>query len=298
MTDQLIQRPEVLTFYDPATNTFSHIVIDPDSSSCMVLDPVLDLDYASGEISYSNADELVECIRKRGLKLEMIIETHVHADHLSAAPYLQAVLGGKIGIGSKISLVQDAFGKVFNAGTKFERDGSQFDVLFDDGDEYLVGGLIGKALHTPGHTPACMTHVIGDCAFVGDTIFMPDSGTARADFPGGDAGELFESIQRILSLPDETKLYMCHDYQPGGREVEYMTTVAEEKAKNIHVKQGTDARDFIAMREARDDSLGMPKLILPSLQVNMRAGHFPNPEDNNDVYLKVPIKGLKRTLIS
>lgn len=293
MNNQNSLSPEVFTFYDKETYTFSHIVKDPLSNACALIDPVLDLDYASGTISYESADEIIDCIRKKELSLELIIETHVHADHLSAAPYIQQNMGGRVAIGKHISVVQNVFGKVFNAGTEFERDGSQFDVLFEDNDKYSIGNLEGIALHTPGHTPACMTHVIGDCAFVGDTIFMPDSGTARADFPGGDASVLFESIQKILSLPDETKLYMCHDYQPNERSVEFLTTVKEQKENNIHVKSGTSSEDFVAMREARDKTLGMPKLILPSLQVNMRAGHFPEADNNDSTYLKIPVTGLK-----
>lgn len=290
--------PDVSTFYDKATNTFSYLIKDPSSNSCAVVDPVLDFDYASGNISYEGADTIVDAIRKADLMLEVIIETHVHADHLSAAPYLQDVLGGKIAIGSQISVVQDTFGKVFNAGTEFERDGSQFDILFNDGDEYQIGNLQGRAWHTPGHTPACMTHLMGNCAFVGDTLFMPDSGTARVDFPGGDARQLYQSIQRIFTLPDDTLLYLCHDYQPGGREVKNVTSVDEQKRTNIHVREGTDIDNYVLMREARDQTLGMPKLILPSLQVNMRAGHFPHPETNEEIYLKVPVYGLKKTLVS
>lgn len=298
MNDSANLNPEVSTYYDQATNTFSYLVRDPSSKACAIVDPVLDLDYASGNIAYGSADRIIESVRKQRLSLELIIETHVHADHLSAAPYIQGVLGGKIAIGSQISVVQETFGKVFNAGTEFERDGSQFDLLFNDGDEYQIGELVGKALHTPGHTPACMTHLIGDCAFVGDTLFMPDSGTARVDFPGGDARQLYNSIQRIFCLPDETKLFMCHDYQPGGRGVENVTSVGEQKARNIHVKVGTDIDDYVSMREARDQTLGMPRLILPSLQVNMRAGHFPEPESNDEVYLKVPVSGLRKALAS
>ncbi|HDZ08361.1 MBL fold metallo-hydrolase [Pseudohongiella sp.] len=285
-------KPDVFPFFDKQTSTFSYIVKDPTSSACAVIDSVLNLDYNSGRTSHTSADEIIEYIRKHQLQLVWIIETHVHADHLSAAPYIQEKLGGKLGIGSHIATVQDVFGKVFNAGTEFARDGSQFDHLFKDGDSYEIGALTGKAIHTPGHTPACMTHLIGDAAFVGDTLFMPDGGTARADFPGGDARVLYRSIRKLLSLPGETRLFMCHDYQPNGREVEYVTTVAEERASNIHVHDGITEDDFVAMREARDATLDMPVLILPSLQVNMRAGHFPPAEDNNIVYLKVPVNAL------
>lgn len=285
-------KPDVFPFFDKQTSTFSYIVKDPTSSACAVIDSVLNLDYNSGRTSHTSADEIIEHIRKHQLKLVWLIETHVHADHLSAAPYIQEKLGGKLGIGSHITTVQDVFGKVFNAGTEFARDGSQFDHLFEDGDSYEIGALTGKAIHTPGHTPACMTHLIGDAAFVGDTLFMPDGGTARADFPGGDARVLYRSIKKLLALPGETRLFMCHDYQPDGREVEYVTTVADECASNIHVHDGVTEDEFVAMREARDATLDMPVLILPSLQVNMRAGHFPPAEDNNIVYLKVPVNAL------
>ncbi|MGR7995852.1 MULTISPECIES: MBL fold metallo-hydrolase [unclassified Xanthobacter] len=285
-------RPEVTGFFDPDTNTISYVVKDPASSACAVIDSVLDLDYAAGRLATSSADRIIAFVRGHGLTVEWLIETHVHADHLSAAPYLQRELGGRIGIGAQITVVQDTFGKVFNEGTEFRRDGSQFDHLFEDGDRYTIGRLEGQALHTPGHTPACMTHVIGDAAFVGDTLFMPDGGTARADFPGGDAHVLYRSIQKVLSLPDETRLFMCHDYAPGGREVRYETTVAEERAHNIHVHEGVSEAAFVALRTARDATLGMPRLILPSLQVNMKAGQLPEPEANGKRFLKVPLDTL------
>ena len=285
-------KPEVVPFFDEPTNTFSYVVKDPTSKSCAVVDSVMEIDYAAGRLSLDGADKIIDYIRSHDLKLEWIIETHVHADHLSAAPYIQEKLGGRVGIGSQITVVQDTFGRIFNAGTEFARDGSQFDQLFEDGDEYTVGNMVCHAIHTPGHTPACMTHIMGDAAFVGDTLFMPDGGTARADFPGGDARILYKSIQRVLSLPDETRLFMCHDYMPNGREVEYETTVAAEKEANIHVHVGTSEDQFVAMREARDATLGMPRLILPSLQVNMRAGHLPGAEDNGTVYLKLPLNVL------
>ena len=216
----------------------------------------------------------------------------MHADHLSAAPYIQQKLGGKLGIGAKITVVQETFGKIFNEGTEFQRDGSQFDRLFEDGDTYSIGTMKAFAIHTPGHTPACMTHVIGDAAFVGDTLFMPDGGSARADFPGGDAGTLYDSIQKVLALPDEMRLFMCHDYGPNGRDIQWETTVGEEKAHNIHVGEGTTREEFVAMREARDATLDMPKLIIPSLQVNMRAGELPPPDDSGKRFLKVPVNGL------
>ncbi|MGA1741753.1 MAG: MBL fold metallo-hydrolase [Pseudohongiellaceae bacterium] len=291
-TPDISVKPEVAAFFDKDTNTFSYVVKDPDSKSCAIVDSVMNLDYASGTITFDGADEIIAYVREHKLEVEWLIETHVHADHLSAAPYIQKKLGGKLGIGSNIRIVQKLFGRVFNAGTEFQRDGSQFDHLFEDGDAYQIGGMTAYAMHTPGHTPACMTHVVGDAAFVGDTIFMPDGGTARADFPGGDAGVLYHSIQRLLSLPEETRLFMCHDYCPDGREVEYETTVAEEKAKNIHVHDGITHDQFVEMREARDLTLDMPRLILPSLQVNMRAGHLPPAEDNNMVYLKLPINAF------
>lgn len=285
-------RPAVIAFFDEDSNTFSYVVRDPASAACAVVDSVLDMDYAAGRISTAGADRIIDYIRQHELELQWLIETHVHADHLSAAPYIQQALGGRIGIGERIVAVQDTFGKIFNAGTEFARDGSQFDQLFADGDEYRVGSIRCHAVATPGHTPACMTHVMGDAAFVGDTLFMPDSGTARADFPGGDARQLYRSIQRVLSLPAEVRLFMCHDYMPGGRAVAYETTVAAERAANIHVREGITEDDFVHMREARDATLDMPRLILPSLQVNMRAGKLPEQEDNGTVYLKVPINAL------
>ena len=285
-------KPEVTAFFDAPTNTISYVVKDPDSNACAVVDSVMDIDYAAGRITYDSADAIITHIRDHGLKLEWLIETHVHADHLSAAPYIQGKLGGKIGIGEQITVVQEVFGKVFNEGTEFRRDGSQFDRLFKDGNSYSIGSLKAFALHTPGHTPACMTHVIGDAAFVGDTLFMPDGGSARADFPGGDARTLFRSMRRILELPPETRLFMCHDYGPNGREIRWESTVAEERAHNIHVRDGMTEDEFVAMREARDKTLGMPRLILPSLQVNMRAGALPPAEPNGRVFLKLPVNAL------
>ncbi|MCH9809168.1 MAG: MBL fold metallo-hydrolase [Alphaproteobacteria bacterium] len=285
-------KPEVQGFFDEATNTISYIVKDPASNACAIIDSVMDIDYAAGRVTFAHADAIIAAIRERGLTLQWLIETHVHADHLSAAPYIQEQLGGKIGIGKQITLVQETFGKVFNEGTEFQRDGSQFDRLFEDGDTYEIGTLQALVIHTPGHTPACMTHIIGDAAFVGDTLFMPDSGSARADFPGGDAGILYDSIQKVLSLPDDTRLFMCHDYAPDGREIRWETTVGEERNHNIHVGGGITREEFVAMREARDKTLSMPKLIIPSLQVNMRAGQFPPSEDDGTPYLKVPINKL------
>ncbi|MFY0635704.1 MAG: MBL fold metallo-hydrolase [Vannielia sp.] len=283
--------PEVQAFFDAATNTISYVVKDPASTHCAVIDSVMDIDYAAGRITHDNADEIIAYVEKNSLTVDWLIETHVHADHLSAAPYIQQRLGGKIGIGVHITTVQDTFGKVFNEGTEFQRDGSQFDALFEDGDTYKIGGLNAVALYTPGHTPACMTHVIGNAAFVGDTLFMPDGGSARADFPGGDAGVLFDSIMKVLSLPGEMRLFMCHDYGPGGREIAWETTVNEEKANNIHVGAGKTREDFIKFRTERDATLDMPKLIIPSLQVNMRAGEIPTDEDGRPM-LKVPLNGL------
>jgi glyoxylase-like metal-dependent hydrolase (beta-lactamase superfamily II) len=284
--------PEVTAFFDPATNTISYVVKDPASDACAIVDSVMDIDYAAGRISYHHADEIIAFVEKHGLRVEWLLETHVHADHLSAAPYIQGKLGGKLGIGSKITVVQETFGKIFNEGTEFQRDGSQFDRLFEDGDTYTIGTMSAFAIHTPGHTPACMTHVIGDAAFVGDTLFMPDGGSARADFPGGDAGTLYDSIQKVLSLPNAMRLFMCHDYGPNGRDIQWETTVGEEKAHNIHVGKGTTREEFVAMREARDATLDMPKLIIPSLQVNMRGGELPPPDDSGKRFLKVPVNGL------
>lgn len=284
---------DVKGFFDTDTNTISYVVTDKKTAICAVIDSVLDLDYASGNIKYENVDKIVDFITENHLKLEWLVETHVHADHLSAAPYIQQKLGGRIAISKEIVHVQKIFGKIFNAGTEFERDGSQFDLLLNDGDSYSIGNLQAKAIHTPGHTPACMAHMIEDCVFVGDTLFMPDGGTARADFPGGDARVLYRSIQKILALPDETRLFVCHDYMPEGRKVEWETTVAEQKNNNIHIGGAISEDEFVKLRETRDVTLGMPKLIMPSIQVNMRAGHMPPSEDDGKTYLKVPISGIK-----
>ena len=283
--------PQVQAFFDDATNTISYIVKDPASAACAIIDSVMDIDYAAGRITYDHADEMIGQIEAQGLTLEWIIETHVHADHLSAAPYIQQKLGGKIGIGSKIMVVQETFGKVFNEGTEFQRDGSQFDRLFEDGDTYTVGEMQCFAMYTPGHTPACMVHVMGDAAFAGDTLFMPDGGSARADFPGGDAGQLYDSIQKVLSLPDAMRLFMCHDYGPNGRDIQWETTVGDERVHNIHVGGGKTKEEFVKFRTERDAQLAMPKLIIPSLQVNIRAGNVPKDKDGNPV-LKVPVNGL------
>ena len=285
--------PEVRAFFDHDSNTVSYVVTDPITKKAAIIDSVLDFDYASGTISYNHADMIIDYVTKQKLDVEWMIETHVHADHLSAAPYIQQKLGGKIGISKRISEVQTVFGKLFNAGTEFERDGSQFDRLFADCDSYKIGELDGMAIATPGHTPACMVHLIGDAVFVGDTLFMPDSGTARADFPGGDARTLYQSIQKILALPDETRMFVCHDYAPNGREFLWQTTVGAQRANNIHVGNNASEDSFVEMREKRDASLAMPRLIMPSIQVNMRAGHMPDAEDNGSTYLKVPVQGLK-----
>ncbi|MCA8892191.1 MAG: MBL fold metallo-hydrolase [Hyphomonas sp.] len=285
--------PVVTAFFDEPTFTVSYVVTDPETKVCAVVDSVLDFDPASGRTNTESADEIIDFIQKNDLKVEWILETHVHADHLSAAPYLQEQLGGKIAIGAEIRTVQDTFGKIFNEGTRFQRDGSQFDKLMVDGDTFRIGNIEAHALHTPGHTPACMTYVVGDAAFVGDTMFMPDYGTARADFPGGDARTLYRSIKKVLSLPPETRLFMCHDYKaPGRDEYKWETTVAEERAHNIHVHDGVTEDEFVAMREARDATLDMPRLILPSIQINMRAGQMPEPDDNGTSYLKIPLNAL------
>lgn len=293
-TPDLSVSPEVVAFFDDDSNTISYVLKDPNSNACAVIDSVMDFDYASGEISYESADEIIAFILDKGWTLEWLIETHVHADHLSAAPYIQRKLGGKLGIGDQISVVQETFGKIFNEGTEFQRDGSQFDRLFKDGDSYQIGTLTAYTLFTPGHTPADMVHVIGNAAFVGDTLFMPDGGSARADFPGGDARTLYRSIQRLLQLPDELRLFMCHDYGPNGRDIRWETTIGEQREHNIHVGKGTSEDKFVEMREARDATLKMPRLIIPSLQVNMRAGHLPQAEDNGTSYLKVPLNGLTK----
>lgn len=290
--------PEVIPFFDEPTNTLTYIVRDPDSEHCALVDSVLDLDYASGTINYQSADRVIGYIRENRLTLDWILETHVHADHLSAAPYIKQELGGRIAIGDHIRTVQHTFGEIFAAGAGFSHDGSQFDVLLAEGDVIDVGGVTGYAMHTPGHTPACMSYVIGDAVFVGDTLFMPDYGTARCDFPGGDAATLYRSIKRILSLPQETRIFVCHDYLPEGRELEFETTVAAERAGNIHVKDGISENQFVDMREKRDATLGMPRLILPSLQVNMRAGHLPPPEADGRFFFKVPLNAFDGPALS
>lgn len=288
----MAQTPDVKAFFDPATWTISYVVRDPNSTSCAIVDSVMDIDYAAGRISYESADAIIAYIEAEGLTLEWLLETHVHADHLSGAPYIQNKLGGKIGIGENITVVQDVFGKVFNEGTEFQRDGSQFDRLFKDGDTFKIGTLDCFTMHTPGHTPACMTHTVGNATFTGDTLFMPDGGSARADFPGGDAATLYDSIQKVLALPDDMRLFMCHDYGPNGRDIEWETTVGDEKEHNIHVGAGKTKEEFVKFREERDAELDMPRLIIPSLQVNMRAGELPPADKDGKTFLKVPVNGL------
>ena len=286
-------KPEVKAFFDEATNTISYVVREPQGNTCAIVDSVLDYDPAAGSTDTTSADAIIAWVKDQGLNVAWILESHVHADHLSAAPYLQERLGGKIGIGSNITVVQNTFGKIFNEGTAFQRDGSQFDALFNEGDTIHIGQLRADVLHTPGHTPACLTYVIGDAAFVGDTLFMPDFGTARCDFPGGSAEDLYNSIQKILALPDDTRIFVGHDYKaPGRDEFAWETTVGEQKAMNIHIGAGKPIEDFVSMRTTRDAQLGMPRLILPSLQTNMRAGNLPEPEDNGARYFKVPINQL------
>ena len=286
-------QPHVEAFFDPATFTYSYVVSDASTQHCAIIDSVLDYDPASGRTSHSSADRLIDYVKAHKLQVDWLLETHVHADHLSAAPYLQRELGGQLAIGEHITTVQNTFGKLFNAGSEFATDGRQFDHLFKDGDTFAIGSLQARALHTPGHTPACMTYLIGDAGFVGDTLFMPDYGTARCDFPGGDARTLFQSIRKLFALPDDTRLFMCHDYKaPGRDDFRYQTTVAEQRSLNVHVHEGISEADFVAMRSARDATLGMPQLILPSVQVNMRAGQLPPAEDNGTRYLKIPLDVL------
>ena len=286
-------QPNVEAFFDPTTFTYSYVVTDPESKRCAIVDSVLDYDPAAGRTSHHSADRLIEYVQDNQLQVDWLLETHVHADHLSAAPYLKRELGGQLAIGEHITTVQNTFGKLFNAGTEFATDGRQFDRLFKDGDCFQIGTIEARAIHTPGHTPACMTYLIGNAAFVGDTLFMPDYGTARCDFPGGDARTLFQSIRKLFELPDTTQLFMCHDYKaPGRDDFRNQTTIAEEREHNVHVHEGIDEAAFVAMRSARDATLGMPTLILPSVQVNMRAGQLPPAEDNGTRYLKIPLDVL------
>ena len=292
MDTEIAARAAIKGFFDPATSTISYVVADAATRRAAIVDSVLDYDPKAGRTSTKSADAIIAHVRENGLAIDWHLETHAHADHLSAAPYLKGELGGLIAIGEAITVVQRAFQKVFNTEATFATDGSQFDHLFEDGETFRIGGLEARVIHTPGHTPACVSYVIGDAAFVGDTLFMPDYGTARCDFPGGDAHTLYHSIRKLLALPAATKLYMCHDYQPGGRAPQWQTTVGEERASNIHVHDGVSEDAFVAMRMARDRTLDMPVLILPSVQVNMRAGRLPPPEDNGVSYLKIPLNLL------
>jgi glyoxylase-like metal-dependent hydrolase (beta-lactamase superfamily II) len=293
--DSVVQKPYIKTFFDRATNTATHVVVDPATKHAAIIDSVMDYEPAGGRISYESADVVAEYVLQNKLEVEWILETHAHADHLSAAPYLQQKLGGKIGIGKKIIEVQNTFGKIFNEGTEFARDGSQFDALWEDNDTFRVGTIHAKVLYTPGHTPADVSYLIGDAVFVGDTLFMPDYGSARCDFPGGSAEALYDSVQKIFSLPNETRMFLCHDYLPDGRGTyAWETTVGEQKRSNIHLQLGVSKEQFVAQRSKRDQSLGMPKLIIPSLQVNIRAGDLPEPENNGTRYLKVPLNTLQK----
>lgn len=286
-------RPQVKAFFDEATFTVSYVVRDPGSKACAIIDSVLDYDPASGRTSQGSADAVIAYVRAEGLQVVWQLETHAHADHLSAAPYLQAALGGRLAIGEKIVRVQQTFGALFNVGSDFARDGRQFDHLIQDGEAFAVGALQAIALHVPGHTPACMAYVIGDAVFVGDTLFMPDYGTARCDFPGGDAATLYRSIQRLLTLPDATRVFLCHDYKASERvDFAWETTIGVQRRDNVHVHAGVTEAAFVALREARDKTLGMPSLILPSVQVNMRGGRLPEPEDNGIRYLKIPLNAV------
>jgi glyoxylase-like metal-dependent hydrolase (beta-lactamase superfamily II) len=287
------RRPQVKAFFDEATFTVTYVVRDPASKVCAIIDSVLDYDPASGRTTHESAEAVVAYVQAEGLQVAWQLETHAHADHLSAAPYLQAALGGRLAIGEKIVRVQATFGALFNAGSDFARDGRQFDHLFEDGERFSVGGLEGVALHVPGHTPACLAYVIGDAVFVGDTLFMPDYGTARCDFPGGDAATLYRSIQRLLVLPDETRVFLCHDYKAEGRtEFLWESTIGAQRRDNIHVHDGVTEAEFVTLRETRDRTLGMPQLILPSVQVNMRGGHLPEAEGNGVRYLKIPLNAV------
>ncbi|MGY6770029.1 MBL fold metallo-hydrolase [Komagataeibacter sp. NFXK3] len=284
------QAPVVRTFFDLPTFTATHVVHDPATRACAIIDSVMDYDPASGKTDHAMAQDIVDYVTAEKLEVEWLLETHVHADHLSAAPWLQERLGGRLGIGHAILKVQDIFGKLFNAGTQFARDGSQFDALFEDGARFTLGTLPVTALHVPGHTPADMAYVIGEAAFIGDTLFMPDYGTARADFPGGDARMLYHSIRRLLALPAETRVFLCHDYKAPGRDTfAWETTIGAERENNVHVHDGVNEDAFVQMRTARDATLSLPNLIMPSVQVNMRGGHLPEPEDNGVSYIKIPL---------
>ena len=285
-------KPDVRAFFDAATWTLTYVVKDPDSAHCAIIDSVLDYDAASGRTRTESADRVIAMIQADDLIVDWILETHVHADHLSAAPYLHRALGGQIGIGNHIVDVQTIFAALFNVESEFKRDGSQFDALFDDNETFQIGGMTATAMHTPGHTPACMSYLIGDALFVGDTLFMPDYGTARCDFPGGDARTLYQSIQRLLALPPETRMFLCHDYLPNGRELAYQTTIEAQRRSNIQVHSGISEEEFVTMRTAKDQTLSMPTLILPSVQINMRAGQLPPAEANGTRYLKIPLDAV------
>ena len=283
---------QVKAFFDPATWTVSYVVFDAPGGHCALVDSVLDYDPKSGRTRPDSADQLIAFVREQNLTVDWILETHAHADHLSAAPYLRKHLGGKIAIGGKITQVQNVFKGIFHLEPEFATNGSQFDHLFEDGDTFAIGALQAQALSVPGHTPACMAYQVGDAVFVGDTLFMPDVGTARCDFPGGNAHTLYQSVRKLLSLPPETRLFMCHDYPPEGREAQWECTVADQRARNIHVHDGVSEAQFVAMRTKRDAGLAMPVLILPSVQVNIRAGELPPPEANGVSYLKIPLNAL------
>ncbi len=286
-------QPEVVAFFDEDTFTVSYVVADPGTRRAAVIDSVLDFDHASGRTRHASADKIIADVRSRSLTVDWVLETHVHADHVSAGDYLKHQLGGRSGIGEHVRVVQDAFARIFNTGAEFKTDGRQFDRLFKDGDRFKIGNLEARVIHTPGHTPACITYVIGDAAFVGDTLFMPDYGTARCDFPGGDAAVLYRSIRKLFALPPETRVFLCHDYKaPGRDEYRWETTIAEQRARNVHIHDGISEAEFVAMRTGRDKTLSMPKLILPSVQINMRAGTLPEPESNGLRYLKLPVDGF------
>jgi glyoxylase-like metal-dependent hydrolase (beta-lactamase superfamily II) len=286
-------QPAVTAFFDEDTFTVSYVVADPETRRAAIIDSVLDFDHASGRTSHTSADKIVAHVEALGLTVEWVLETHVHADHVSAGDTLKQKLGGRSGIGEHVRIVQSAFARIFNTGSGFNTDGRQFDRLFKDGDTFKIGNLEARVLHTPGHTPACITYVIGDAAFVGDTLFMPDYGTARCDFPGGDAAVLYRSIRRLFALPPGTRVFLCHDYKaPGRDEYRWETTIGEQRARNVHIHEGVSEAEFVAMRSSRDKTLSMPKLILPSVQINMRAGILPEPESNGVRYLKLPVDGF------
>jgi glyoxylase-like metal-dependent hydrolase (beta-lactamase superfamily II) len=287
-----VKPPRVQSFFDEATSTFTHVVFDEPGGHGAIVDPVLDFDASSGRTSHTSADAVIEFVRSQGLTIDWILETHAHADHLSSAPYIQGQVGGRIAIGRAIDRVQKVFKSLFNLEADFATDGAQFDHLFADGETFAIGALTATAWHVPGHTPADLAYCIGDAVFVGDTLFPPDVGTARCDFPGGDAHQLYRSVQRLLALPSETRLFMCHDYPPVERPVQAMSTVAAQRTHNIHIRAGVTEAAFVALRQARDATLGMPKLILPSIQVNVRAGHLPPAEANGTHYLKLPINAI------